>query len=453
MSDLLLTLASFIVALGLLIAVHEFGHFWVARRVGVQVLRFSIGFGKPLLRWQGRDGTEFVIAALPLGGYVKMLDEREGEVAPADQPRAFNRQSLPKRSAVVIAGPLFNLLFAVLAYWGMYLVGVPGTPAMVGEVTANSPAAIAGLVRGDTIERVDGVATPTWGALIDRLLPALVRGESVQVESRRDATQYQHALDLTTLRGLPPDEAITAIGMRPWQPALPPVIGEVVADSPAAQSGLQSGDRILTIAGEPISEWQQAVTLIRNHPGEPLTLVIERDAAVQTLTVRPLTIRSSDGTPPIGRIGAGVAVDPTELTHYQAVWQLDAAAALPAALNKTAEMSLLTLQVLFDMVRGSASVEHISGPITIAQVAKRSADAGFSRFLAFLAVVSVSLGILNLLPIPVLDGGHLLYFLIEAVKGSPLSERSEALGQKLGMLLLAALMMLAFYNDLARLAN
>jgi regulator of sigma E protease len=453
MTDFLSAALALVVALGILIAVHEFGHFWVARTLGVKVLRFSIGFGRPLwTRRAGADQTEYVLAAIPLGGYVKMLDEREGEVAPEELPRAFNRQPVAKRFAIVAAGPLFNFVFAVIAYWFMFVNGIPGMTPIIGEVEAGSPAAQAGLRSGQTILAVNDRETPTWGAVFDTLLPPLLTGQSLDFSVQRDGGRFDTRLPaIAVAPDIQPDELIALIGMEPYRPPIAPVIGEVVAGSPAAQAGLQPGDHIAAIDGAPINEWRELVESVRQSPGTPLVLTVRRDGATRAVEVRPRRVETDTGA--VGQIGAQVSIDPAQFQAYEAEWRHGPWKAAGSSLAKTWEMASLTLQMLGKMVVGEASVENISGPITIARYAKESAFAGVSRFLSFLAIVSISLGVLNLLPVPVLDGGHLMYYVVEAVKGSPVSEQTEAIGQRIGIAMILALMALAFYNDLVRLAG
>ncbi len=453
MTEFFGSLLALAVVLGLLITVHEFGHFWVARKMGVKVLRFSVGFGKPLWRRQGADGTEYVIAGVPLGGYVKMLDEREGEVPAEELHRAFNRQRVAKRFAIVVAGPLFNFLLAIAAFWLMFISGIPGLTPLVGEIVEGSPADRAGLRSGQQIIAVNGERTPTWDAVLERLLPtALVGGElRVQVESAEGGTR-QTQLELSHPGpDLKPHEVIARIGLRPYQPKVQPVIGEITPGSPADRAGLQAGDRPLQVAGHPVDDVEGFIGRIREHPGEPVPVVVMRNGERLEIAVRPEAVDTEEGR--IGRIGAAVGADPQELKPYRAEWRYGPLEAATSSVAKTWEMSVLTLRMLGEMIVGRASVENISGPITIARFARESALDGFARFLSFLAIVSISLGVLNLLPIPVLDGGHLMFYLVEAVKGRPVSERTEAFGQRLGIAVIIALMTLAFYNDLARLAG
>jgi regulator of sigma E protease len=453
MMDVLLTIAALLVALSLLIAVHELGHFLVARWVGVKVLRYSIGFGKPL--WQKRSGadqTEYVIAAIPLGGYVKMLDEREGEVAEAEQYRAFNRQPLLKRSAIVLAGPFFNFVFAILAYWLMFVIGINGIKPIIGEIESDTIAASAGLHSGQEILAVDGEQTPTWQSAIEAILPKMLLKQPVKLVVYEGGVSREAVLEFSDVNSdSKPQELYKQLGLNLYQPRIAPVIGKVVSDSVAEKAGLKSGDRVITAAGQAVDEWQQLVTIIQAHPDMPLTLQVLRDGSELTLTMRPQAQPGENG--PIGKIGTGVYFDRSLFEPLRAELRYDAAAAIPAALTKSWDMAALTLKMIGEMIMGRASVENISGPIGIAQYAKQSADAGISHFLKFLGLISVSLGVLNLLPIPVLDGGHLLYYLVEAVIRRPVPERFEAIGQRIGLALILALSSLAIFNDLARLAG
>ncbi|MFP4131726.1 RIP metalloprotease RseP [Thiohalospira sp.] len=451
MGDLLFTIAAFAVAIGVLVTVHEYGHFRVARWAGVRVLRFSVGMGRPLLRRSGRDGTEYVLAALPIGGYVKMLDEREGEVDPTERHRAFNNRPLGWRTAVVLAGPVANFLFAIAAYWLMLVMGVPGLQAAVEGVEPDSAAARAGIAPGDAIVAVDGRPAATWGAAMQALLPAALDGESVGVTLRRDGREETVTLEVPRM----PEAARGGdlggrLGMTPARPAIPPILGQVESGSPADRAGLEAGDRIVALAGEPVNGWRELVERVRGSPGEPLSLTVEDGGGERQVTVTPEEASGPDGESQ-GRIGAGVE-PPGELpAEYRAVQRFGPVAALGEGVTRTWETATMTLKVLGRMVIGQASLENLSGPVTIAQFAGHTADAGFVQFIAFLAVVSISLGVINLLPVPLLDGGHLLYYGIELLKGSPVSEQTEALGQRIGLAAILALMGLAFFNDLSRL--
>lgn len=442
----------FVVALAVLIAVHEFGHFWVARKLGVKVLRFSIGFGRPLLRrTASSDGTEYVLATVPLGGYVKMLDEREGDV-PADQRHlAFNRQALWKRSAIVAAGPLFNFAFAIAVFWGLLVAGETGDRPLVGEVAPRSAAEVAGFVQGDEILQVGDRRTPTWEAAVFALMAEALDGEDLPVRVRDAAGQESvRRLVGSDLASLPENPAIlSALGLSQARPLLPPVIGEVVPGGAAEAGGLRAGDRVIEAGGAPVATWQAWVELIRQHPERALRVRVQRGEGELDLTVTPR--RQEEQGQSVGKIGAAVSVPETLFEGYRTLVRLGPLDALGAATAKTLDMSWLMLRVVGRMVTGQSSVDNLSGPISIAETAGKTAGYGLSAFLKFLAVVSISLGVLNLLPVPVLDGGHLLYFLIEGVKGSPLSERVQEQGMKIGIALLAGLMTLAFYVDISRL--
>lgn len=447
----LIALASFIVALGILVTVHEFGHFWVARRSGVQVLRFSVGFGRPLWSRTGRDGTEYMVAMIPLGGYVKMLDERDPTMpASADVARSFNRAPPLRKIAITLAGPAANFLFAIVAYWVMFVIGIPGLAPVVGEVVPESPAAVAGIEPGDRIVRVGGAETPTWEAALLGLLDSVIAGSPfpVVVEGA-DGYAREHVVDAGAPRPLTePGALLPGIGIAPWRPRVPAVLGEIEAGSAAAAAGLRAGDRVLAVDGEAVADWEALVGHIRARPDVLAQFTVERDGGQVEVAVAVGSVEA--GGAAVGRIGAGVAVPADLYDGVRSELRYGPFAALPRAVQRTLDMSVLTVKMLGRMVMGDVSVKNISGPINIAQYAGYSASVGLVPFLAFLAIVSISLGIINLLPIPILDGGHLVYHLVELVKGRPVSENTEIIGQRIGLGMLAMLMGFAFYNDLAR---
>jgi regulator of sigma E protease len=442
----------FVVAIGVLVAVHEFGHFWVARRLGVKVLRFSLGFGRTLWsRKSGPDQTEYVIAAIPLGGYVKMLDEHEGEVAEDERHRAFNCQTLWKRIAIVVAGPAFNFLFAILAYWLTFVIGIGGLKPIIGEVEPGSAAAAAGLAAEQRIVAVDGRSTATWQGVVESIIGATLKDGTLSLEV--DAPGAAARTLTLDLQGMGIDEfsrgrMFESLGLAPKRPSIPPVIGEVEAGGPADAGGLRSGDRVLALDGHKLDSWHAFVEFIRAHPEQVVAMQVERGGESLNLSVRPAKVTTEGDTH--GRIGAGVRPPDEDMGDYYATVRYAPWTAFAKAMEKTWDMSILTLRMLWKMVTLEISVKHLSGPISIAQYAGFSAEVGITRFLDFLAIVSISLGILNLLPIPILDGGHLLYYLIESILGRPVSEEAQFLGQRLGIAMLVGLMGLAFYNDLAR---
>ncbi len=452
MSSFLSTIFFFIVALGVLVTVHEFGHFWVARRLGVKVLRFSIGFGTPLWRRVGRvDDTEYVVAAVPLGGYVKMLDEREGEVQEGELHRAFNRQSLPVRTAIVVAGPLFNFLFAIFAYWLVFVSGDVGTRPVVGEITVASVAQIAGFQVDDEILTVGGRKTPTWEMALYTLLSGSSGSEDIAVQVKDAAGREQvRTLPIEKLSGVADDgDVLGSLGLTPGRPVVPAVIKQVVAGEAASNAGMLSGDKILSVDGEEVVAWNGFVRYIRERPAEEVRLEISR--GVEQLELSMLVGSRMEGDKSVGRIGAEVDIPEGLFDDYRVEVKLGAVDALGAAVGKSWDMSRFMLSMLGRMVTGEASVKNLGGPISIAQSAGKSASYGMLYFLKFLAVVSISLGILNLLPVPVLDGGHLLFFLVEWIKGSPPSEEMLMQGQRIGLALLLLLMGVAFYVDISRL--
>lgn len=455
MGNILFSTVAFIFALGLLITIHEFGHYWVARRAGVKVLRFSVGFGKPLFRKvAGADQTEYVIAAVPLGGYVKMLDEREGEVSEQELHRAFNRQSVGVRSAIVFAGPFFNFLFAIVAYWLMFGIGLPGMKAMVGDITPGSIAYQAGLQSGDEIVTMAGEETPTWHALRQSLLTHMFDEGALALTVKKPSGENK-SLAMTLgpdfFKSVEEGRIMESLGVAPFAPDIPPVMGEIIAGKVAENAGIRSGDRILEAAGQPIKDWQDFVTVVQAHPGKDLNLLLERGGKQVVVNLVPEVVQR--GEREIGLIGAAHQPLGEMPGHLRGVLRYSAIDGLWQATVKTWDMSWLTLRMMGKMLSGAVSLDNLSGPITIAKYAGYTASIGVATFLSFLAIVSVSLGVLNLLPIPVLDGGHLMLFGIEWVKGGPLSEKYQLKLQQVGLVLLLALMSVALFNDFARILN
>ncbi|MDD2739206.1 MAG: RIP metalloprotease RseP [Methylomonas lenta] len=449
------TLFYFTVAIAVLVAFHELGHFWVARKTGVKVIRFSIGFGKSLWSYQkSPEHTEFVIAAIPLGGYVKMVDEREGDVKPEDLPYAFNRQPLWIRTAIVAAGPVFNLLLAIVFFWIVMVVGEVGMRPVLGEVAADSLAAEAGLHAGDEITAVNQKPTLTWVMALDELFSSAIDGERdivVNIKTPDDQQQFR-VIHLSDADVKSPEILNERLGLKPWMPVIKPVIGKLTEDGAARQAGLETGDLILSADGQPITDWQAWVDYVQARPDVLIKLLIERHDVQTQLLLTPRKVEQSDGTF-LGKIGAGVEIPEELIKSMQVEYRLSPIEAIPAAFEKTGFYAFSTLKMIGKMFIGSASVENLSGPISIAQYAGQSAEMGFTAFLKFLGLISVSLGVLNLLPVPVLDGGHLLFYAVEAIKGSPLSDRVQMYFQQLGMLLLMSLMALAVFLDLGRLFN
>lgn len=444
-------LVGLIVALGVLVTFHEFGHFWVARRCGVKVLRFSVGFGTPLVRWHDRHGTEFVVAAIPLGGYVKMLDEREGDVPAELLDRAFNRKTVFQRIAIVAAGPVANFLLAILFFWVLAMLGSQQIKPVIGSVVADSPAAIAGLASGQEVVAVDGEAVDGWSGVNLQLVRRLGEtGElSVTVLEKGSSVPAVHQVRISSwLKNEDNPDPIGGLGIQPWRPSVAPLIAELDEKGPAKAAGLQIGDRIVTLDGRQVTDWQEVVSRVRAMPERKVILEVERAGRNQELA---LTLAAKgEGKARTGYLGAGVAGGqwPPEMLREVSYGPV---AAVGQALSRTWSMSLLTLDSLKKMVLGQLSVKNLSGPITIAKVAGASAQSGVGDFLHFLAYLSISLGVLNLLPIPVLDGGHLLFYMVEWVRGRPLSERVQAWGMQIGISLVVGVMLLALVNDLSRL--
>jgi len=445
----------FVVAVGLLVTVHEFGHFIVARRLGFRVLRFSVGFGRPLLKWTvGPDRIEYVVAAIPLGGYVKLLDEREGPVEAADLPRSFTRRPHWQRIAVLLAGPAFNILFAILVLWGMFWVnGVNELRPVVGDVTTGSLAARAGLRSGDEIRALNGTPVNGMRDVVFGLLDAMSsRGEADLSVVSAGGPPHEARLvvaDSDTRRRLTePAELLLGLGFEFWPP-VPAVIGKVEAGGPAARAGLASGDRVLAIDGAPVANFHDIIAMVNAHPGERLTLDYSRGGASATTSVEVASDEVHGRR--IGRIHIEPAALPkTYPESLRTHVALSAGGALARAAAEAWGMTVLQGRLFWRMVLGRVSLKNLSGPLSIAEYAGDSAEAGVAPFLGFLVLISLSLGFLNLLPIPILDGGQIAFQLVEWLKGSPLSERAQVFGQQVGIALLIVLMGVALYNDIAR---
>ncbi|GED21038.1 sigma E protease regulator RseP [Halomonas halmophila] len=441
-----------IVVLGLLITFHEFGHFWVARRCGVKVLRFSVGFGKPLWSRFDRHGTEFAVAAIPLGGYVKMLDEREGPVPADEQHLAFNHKTVWQRIAIVAAGPVANFLLALVAYWALFVAGTTAVAPVVGEVAPDSPAAQGGLRSGQEITAIEGQAVRSWEDVNLELVSRIGASGVLEVAARAEASSvprsYQLPVQDFMVRQDPP-RPLQTLGVSPWRPSVPPVIDRLAEGEPAAAAGLQSGDRVLAVGGQAVDTWSAFVERVQASPGETLEVEVERNGETLSLAITPRDREQADGGS-VGYIGAGVASVSWPEEYLRDI-RYGPLVALGQAAQRTGDMTLLTLDAIRKMLMGLISPSNLSGPITIAQIAGDSARSGLESFVSFLAYLSISLGVLNLLPIPVLDGGHLLYYVVEVVRGRPVSERAQAFGLRIGVALVGTLMLMALYFDLMRL--
>ncbi|HXZ47627.1 MAG TPA: RIP metalloprotease RseP [Usitatibacter sp.] len=451
--SIVVTIASFLVTVGVLVVIHELGHFAVARLVGVKVLRFNVGFGRTL--WVGRygpDRTEWAISAVPLGGFVKMLDEREGEVAPHERARAFNNKSVAARILVVLAGPAANLLLAVAIYWGLFVAGIPGVKPVLGDPPAGTAAAAAGLVNGDTLRSVDDEPAYTWNDVRWLLLKdAVKRGPATLGIETAAGALVTRRLDLAGISKEDLDrDFLGQLGLRPYRPPAPARLGRVMPGSAAERAGLAEGDLVLAVSGKPIATWFDFTAAVTASPDKPLVIEVERHGRRMELAATPDTVESAGAR--IGRLG--VEASPQLRLAYERMTttvRYGPIAALGKAAQKVADLSAFSVKMLFRMAMGQVSWRNLSGPITIADYAGQSAQLGWLAWLGFLALVSVSLGVLNLLPIPVLDGGHLVYYFAEIVKGSPVSERAMEIGQRFGLALLLGLTVFAFYNDINRL--
>lgn len=449
------TIVAFLAAIALLVTVHEFGHFIAARLCGVQVLKFSIGFGKAIFsRRMGKGGTEWVISAIPFGGYVKMLDEREGIVAPSETHRAFNRKSVWRRMLIVAAGPAANFLFAILVYWVLFLQGVPEAKPMLDSPIAGSISSSVDVRRGDRVNRVDDQVVETWQDLRWQLVQASVEKRRVRLEIvRQGAGITWLELDLSGANiGDQEKDPVSAIGLRLYRPDLPPVVGGVTDGSVAKLAGLSAGDRIIAVDDVEVRSWTAFVDSIRAKPAQPVVVELDRDGRRLALSLIPESIASPGGKTRTGRIGA-FAKAPQDADGLITVVRRGPIESMLAAIHRTYDTSRFSLKMMGKMLVGEISPKNISGPISIADYAGQSAQMGIAPFMAFLALVSISLGVLNLLPVPLLDGGHLLYYMFELLVGRPLSEGTMEFGQRIGMAFLLLLMAFAFYNDISRLVS
>jgi regulator of sigma E protease len=448
---LVISIFSFILALGILVTVHEFGHFWVARKCGVKVLRFSVGFGKPLFKFKREnDPTEYVIAGIPLGGYVKMLDEREGAVEESEKHLAFNNKSLLSRSLIVLAGPVFNLVFAFFAFWVILLVGEQGLKPVIGGFNENGVAVHSGLEVGDEIIAVNDRPALIWRVAVGLMASELLDAGEAEITVAKAGGQ-QHKIKLRfEPDNLPePSEVVSRIGIEPLTPAIKPIIGDVIDGDPGSQAGLKYGDLIETVNNKDIKTWREWVDLTRSNPNLPMAVQLLRNGETILLRVTPKEIVENDAI--IGRIGVSPFVDPNVTKDFYSMYSLGGFSAITEAATQTLSYSLLTVKLIGRMIVGEASVQNLSGPISLAQYAGKTASTGLVPFLKFLAFVSVSLGVMNLLPIPMLDGGHLFFYVIEAIKGKPISDKSQAIFMRLGMFVLLSVMMLAVFIDVGRL--
>lgn len=447
----LISLAAFLAAIAVLVTFHEFGHYWVARRCGVKVLRFSVGFGRPLYCYASpRTGTEWVVAVLPFGGYVKMLDKREaGDIPEEEQDVEFTGKPLHQRAAIIAAGPAFNLLLAFLLYSLVFMTGETGRRPLVGHVAEGSPAAVAGLRTGDEILSVGGRPIRTWQAFIVPLLDSGLGDGVIAMEVLREDGDVAYPVIDVGPGLLKNENVFGALGLHPLRSTSMPVVGAVLEGAPAEAAGLREGDRIVRLDESPVATWEGMSGYIRARPGRAVTVELERDGRRMRQEIRVEAVDVS-GTP-VGRIGVTPYRDPELAERLGVVVRHPVGESLVLGAERTWDFSVLTVRLIGQLIVGGASVKNISGPVGIAEFAGTSAMIGFAAFVSMLALLSVSLGVLNLLPIPILDGGHLLYCLAEALTGRPVPPAVEAVGQRLGVAMLAALMGLALYNDLARL--
>ena len=455
--NIFITIIAFFATIGLLVAVHEFGHYWVARKLGVKVLRFSIGFGKVIWAKKGKDEdeVEYALSLIPLGGYVKMLDEREGEVDPSERHRAFNLQPVWKRFLIVLAGPVFNFIFAIFAFAVTYMAGIDSVRPYLDTPTASTPAAISGIIAGDRVVAVNESSVETVSQLRLTLLSQYLDDSKVSLQvEQADGARVERVLDLANA-SLLEDESdyLKKIGLNLERPENIPVVVEAFSGSAAAEAGLKPDDQIQVLNGEKIKSTRSFIEFISSHAGETVVLGILRDGQMIDVSLTPKPSERDGKT--VGAIGIKLAYLEIGSSKEKLLFtrKVPIFEALKLGAIETWDMSLMTLRVMGRLVTGQASIKNISGPLTIANYAGKSALIGFSVFVSFLAIISLSLGVLNLLPVPMLDGGHLMYYLIEIVKGSPVSEKFEAMGMRVGMAMVGVLMVLAIYNDITRLVS
>ncbi|PKE28311.1 zinc metallopeptidase RseP [Rahnella sp. AA] len=451
MMNILWSLAAFIVALGVLITVHEFGHFWVARRCGVRVERFSVGFGRALWRRTDRHGTEYVLAIIPLGGYVKMLDERL-ETVPAElRHLTFNSKTVWQRAAIIAAGPVANFIFAVFAYWLIFIIGVPTVRPVVAEITPQSIAAQSNILPGMELKSVGGIETPDWDSIRLSLMGEIGNGQmTVGVAQFGSSAVVEKTLDLRDWKFDPEtQDPVVALGIIPRGPQVESVLAEVQAGSAAQKAGLQAGDRIVKVDGQVLANWRSFAMQVRDNPGKPIALDIERNGSVLSLMLTPETRSAGKGAEQ-GFAGVVPKVIPLP-DEYKTTRQYGPFVAFYEAGDKTWQLMKLTVKMLGKLITGDVKLNNLSGPISIAQGAGVSAEYGLVSYLTFLALISVNLGIVNLFPLPILDGGHLVFLAIEKLKGGPVSERVQNFSYRIGAVLLFMVMGLALFNDFSRL--
>ncbi|MRT04868.1 sigma E protease regulator RseP [Ewingella americana] len=451
MMNILWSLAAFIVALGVLITVHEFGHFWVARRCGVYVQRFSVGFGRTLWRRTDKHGTEYVLAVIPLGGYVKMLDERNETVPDELRHQSFNSKTVWQRAAIISAGPIANFIFAVFAYWLVFIIGVPAVRPVVGEVTPQSIAAQSNISPGMELKSIDGIETPDWDSVRLSLIGEIGNNQTTLGVSQFGASEVvEKKLDLTQWRFDPEkQDPVVALGIIPRGPQIESVLAEVQTDSAAQKAGLQAGDRIVKVDGQVLANWRTFAMQVRDNPGKPIALEVDRAGSSVDITLTPDTKSVGKGKEQ-GFAGVVPKVIPLP-DEYKTIRQYGPFVAFYEAGDKTWQLMKLTVNMLGKLITGDVKLNNLSGPISIAQGAGMSAEYGLVYYLMFLALISVNLGIVNLFPLPVLDGGHLVFLAIEKLKGGPVSERVQNFSYRIGAIVLVMVMGLALFNDFSRL--